>query len=73
MPAAGSVIFVNSMLGAGAEDGEVRRDPRGGRRLVNFAVFCAGADIKEFTKMTDPAAGKELLDGGHGVLRRMEQ
>jgi enoyl-CoA hydratase/3-hydroxyacyl-CoA dehydrogenase len=38
----------------------------------NFAVFCAGADIKEFTKMTDPAAGKELLDGGHGVLRRME-
>ena len=23
--------------------------------------------------MTDPAAGKELLDGGHGVLRRMEQ
>src|SRR5256714_7480194 len=39
----------------------------------NFAVFCAGADIKEFTKMIDPAAGKELLDGGHGVLRRMEQ
>ena len=39
----------------------------------NFAVFCAGADIKKFTKMTDPAAGKELLDDGHGVLRRMEQ
>src|SRR5947207_404205 len=39
----------------------------------NFAVFCAGADIKELTKMTDPAAGKQLLDGGHGVLRRMEQ
>jgi enoyl-CoA hydratase/3-hydroxyacyl-CoA dehydrogenase len=39
----------------------------------NFAVFCAGADIKEFTKMTDPSAGKELLDGGHGVLRRMER
>ena len=39
----------------------------------NFAVFCAGADIKEFTKMIDPAAGRELLDGGHGVLRRMEQ
>ena len=38
----------------------------------NFAVFCAGADIKEFTKMTDPAAGKELLDGGHDVLRRLE-
>src|SRR5919197_396455 len=39
----------------------------------NFAVFCAGADIKEFTKMTDPSAGRELLDGGHSVLRRMEQ
>jgi enoyl-CoA hydratase/carnithine racemase len=39
----------------------------------NFAVFCAGADIKEFTKMTDPAAGQELLDGGHGLMRRMEQ
>jgi enoyl-CoA hydratase / 3-hydroxyacyl-CoA dehydrogenase len=39
----------------------------------NFAVFCAGADIKAFTKMTDPAAGKDLLDNGHGVLRRMEQ
>jgi enoyl-CoA hydratase / 3-hydroxyacyl-CoA dehydrogenase len=39
----------------------------------NFAVFCAGADIKEFTKMNDPAAGKELLDGGHDVLRRMER
>jgi enoyl-CoA hydratase / 3-hydroxyacyl-CoA dehydrogenase len=39
----------------------------------NFAVFCAGADIKEFAGMTDPAAGKELLDRGHGVLRRMER
>jgi len=39
----------------------------------NFAVFSAGADIKEFTKMTDPAAGKELLDTGHSLLRRMEQ
>jgi enoyl-CoA hydratase/3-hydroxyacyl-CoA dehydrogenase len=39
----------------------------------NFAVFCAGADIKEFREMTDPAAGKELLDGGHGLMRRMEQ
>jgi enoyl-CoA hydratase/3-hydroxyacyl-CoA dehydrogenase len=38
-----------------------------------FPVFSAGADIKEFTKMTDPAAGRELLDGGHGVMRRMEQ
>ena len=39
----------------------------------NFAVFCAGADIKEFTKMTDPGAGRNLLDTGHTVLRRMEQ
>jgi enoyl-CoA hydratase/3-hydroxyacyl-CoA dehydrogenase len=38
-----------------------------------FAVFSAGADIKEFTKMTDPRAGMELLDGGHGVMRRMER
>jgi len=38
-----------------------------------FAVFCAGADIKEFTKMTDPQAGMELLNAGHGVMRRMEQ
>jgi enoyl-CoA hydratase/3-hydroxyacyl-CoA dehydrogenase len=38
-----------------------------------FAVFSAGADIKEFTKMTDPQAGLELLNGGHGVMRRMEQ
>jgi enoyl-CoA hydratase/3-hydroxyacyl-CoA dehydrogenase len=39
----------------------------------NFTVFSAGADIKEMSKMTDPAAGKALLDGGHGLLRRMEQ
>jgi enoyl-CoA hydratase/3-hydroxyacyl-CoA dehydrogenase len=39
----------------------------------NIFTFSAGADIKEFTKMTEPAAGKELLDNGHGVLRRMEQ
>ena len=38
-----------------------------------FAVFSAGADIKEFTKMTDPQAGMELLNGGHGLMRRMEQ
>jgi enoyl-CoA hydratase / 3-hydroxyacyl-CoA dehydrogenase len=38
-----------------------------------FAVFSAGADIKEFTKMTDPQAGIELLNGGHGVMRRIER
>jgi enoyl-CoA hydratase/3-hydroxyacyl-CoA dehydrogenase len=38
-----------------------------------FGVFSAGADIKEFTKMTDPAAGKELLDNGHSLMRGFEQ
>jgi enoyl-CoA hydratase / 3-hydroxyacyl-CoA dehydrogenase len=40
---------------------------------ANPMLFCAGADIKEFTKMTDPAAGRALLDGMHGLLREMEQ
>jgi enoyl-CoA hydratase / 3-hydroxyacyl-CoA dehydrogenase len=39
----------------------------------NFAVFSAGADIKEFTKMTDPQAGMDLLNVGHDVMRRMER
>jgi enoyl-CoA hydratase/3-hydroxyacyl-CoA dehydrogenase len=34
-------------------------------------LFCAGADIKSFTRM-DEAAGRELLDRMHGLLRRME-
>jgi len=34
-------------------------------------VFSAGADIKAFTKM-DEAAGKELVDKAHGLLREME-
>jgi enoyl-CoA hydratase/3-hydroxyacyl-CoA dehydrogenase len=38
----------------------------------NPALFCAGADIKAFTQM-DEAAGRELLDRGHGILRRWEQ
>jgi enoyl-CoA hydratase/carnithine racemase len=38
---------------------------------ANPMVFCAGADIKEFTRM-DAAAGRQLLDQMHGVLRRME-
>jgi enoyl-CoA hydratase/3-hydroxyacyl-CoA dehydrogenase len=36
-------------------------------------LFCAGADIKAFTQMTDPSAGRALLDGMHTLLRRMEQ
>jgi enoyl-CoA hydratase/3-hydroxyacyl-CoA dehydrogenase len=31
-------------------------------------IFCAGADIKAFTKM-DAAAGKDLLDTGHDLMR----
>jgi enoyl-CoA hydratase / 3-hydroxyacyl-CoA dehydrogenase len=38
---------------------------------ANPMLFCAGADIKAFTKM-DAAAGKELLDRMHALLRRME-
>jgi enoyl-CoA hydratase / 3-hydroxyacyl-CoA dehydrogenase len=38
---------------------------------ANPMLFCAGADIKAFTQM-DAAAGKELLDGMHGLLREME-
>jgi len=34
-------------------------------------VFSAGADIKAFTRM-DEAAGKELVDRAHGLLREME-
>jgi enoyl-CoA hydratase/3-hydroxyacyl-CoA dehydrogenase len=32
-------------------------------------VFSAGADIKAFTKMDDPDAGRELVDKGHALLR----
>jgi enoyl-CoA hydratase/3-hydroxyacyl-CoA dehydrogenase len=38
----------------------------------NPTLFCAGADIKAFTKM-DEAGGKELLDTAHGLLRRWEK
>jgi enoyl-CoA hydratase/3-hydroxyacyl-CoA dehydrogenase len=34
-------------------------------------LFCAGADIKSFTKM-DEAGGRDLLDQGHGLLRSFE-
>jgi enoyl-CoA hydratase/3-hydroxyacyl-CoA dehydrogenase len=39
---------------------------------ANPMVFCAGADIKAFTTM-DEAAGKQLLDQMHGLLRDMER
>jgi enoyl-CoA hydratase/carnithine racemase len=38
----------------------------------NPALFCAGADIKAFTRM-DEASGRELLDGAHSLLRSWEQ
>jgi enoyl-CoA hydratase/carnithine racemase len=36
---------------------------------ANPALFCAGADIKAFAQMDDPAA---LLDGAHGLLLDFE-
>ena len=39
---------------------------------ANPMLFCAGADIKAFTTM-DAAAGRELLDQMHGLLREMER
>jgi enoyl-CoA hydratase/3-hydroxyacyl-CoA dehydrogenase len=38
---------------------------------ANPMLFCAGADIKAFTKM-DAAGGQELLDRMHALLRSME-
>jgi enoyl-CoA hydratase/3-hydroxyacyl-CoA dehydrogenase len=39
---------------------------------ANPMLFCAGADIKAFAKM-DPAAGKDLADRMHSLLRGMER
>jgi enoyl-CoA hydratase / 3-hydroxyacyl-CoA dehydrogenase len=39
---------------------------------ANPMLFCAGADIKAFTTM-DEAAGRDLLDQMHGLLRDMER
>ena len=38
---------------------------------ANPMLFCAGADIKAFTTM-DEAAGRDLLDRMHSLLRQME-
>ncbi len=38
---------------------------------ANPMLFCAGADIKAFTRM-DAAAGRRLLDDMHGLLRELE-
>src|SRR5690349_20852030 len=51
-------------------------DSRDIRALVfasaNQQLFCAGADIKAFSKM-DAAEGRGLLDGMHELLRTMER
>jgi enoyl-CoA hydratase/3-hydroxyacyl-CoA dehydrogenase len=39
---------------------------------ANPMLFCAGADIKAFTKM-DAEAGRALVEQMHGLLREMEQ
>ncbi len=56
--------------------GRVWDSVQGKARALVFAsanpmLFCAGADIKSFTKM-DAAAGKALVDQMHGLLRSME-
>ncbi len=38
----------------------------------NPALFCAGADIKAFTKMNE-AAGRDLLDRAHALFRAWER
>jgi enoyl-CoA hydratase/3-hydroxyacyl-CoA dehydrogenase len=37
----------------------------------NPALFCAGADIKAFTKL-DESTGRDLLDGAHALFRAWE-
>jgi len=39
---------------------------------ANPMLWCAGADIKAFTKL-DTGSGADLLDDAHGLMRRMEQ
>src|SRR5947209_18481001 len=55
---------------------EAVRDGGEARALViasaNPMLFCAGADIKAFTTM-DAAAGKELVEQTHGLMREMER
>src|SRR3982751_21247 len=38
----------------------------------NIFTFCAGADIKEFTKM-DRAQGEKLIESAHGFMTSMEK
>src|SRR3954451_19691401 len=59
------------------ELGELWKQLDGQLRVLIFAssnifTFCAGADIKAFTKL-DPAQGREVSEGGHGFFRSMEE
>jgi enoyl-CoA hydratase/3-hydroxyacyl-CoA dehydrogenase len=38
----------------------------------NIFTFSAGADIKEFTKMSPDREGRELIESAHGFMRAME-
>ena len=52
------------------------REASGAKAMIlaspNPALFCAGADIKAFTKM-DEAAGRELVERVHALLRSWER
>src|SRR5688500_12208264 len=39
----------------------------------NIFTFSAGADLKEFSKMSPDAEGAELVESAHGFMRGMEQ
>jgi enoyl-CoA hydratase / 3-hydroxyacyl-CoA dehydrogenase len=60
------------------ELGELWAELDGNARAVVFAssnifTFSAGADIKEFTKMSPDKEGRELLESAHGFMRAMER
>jgi enoyl-CoA hydratase/3-hydroxyacyl-CoA dehydrogenase len=40
---------------------------------ANPFVFCAGADIKAFTRMESGEQGRALLESGHALMRGMER
>ncbi|MEA2297348.1 MAG: enoyl-CoA hydratase / 3-hydroxyacyl-CoA dehydrogenase [Solirubrobacteraceae bacterium] len=65
-----------AIVAALREAWEAVRDGGRVRALIiasaNSTLFCAGADIKAFAGM-DAAAGRELLDDMHGLLREWER
>ena len=61
-----------------SELSELWKEVDGELRAVVFAssnifTFSAGADIKEFTKMTPDEEGRQLIESGHGFMRAMER